>query len=362
MESNHEARRSFLKGACLGVAGTALQAMAAPAVWAKGKTIHWRMVTSWPKKLPILQLGAEWFAKRVEFLSQGRVKIDVHAGGELVGALDVFDAVSEGTAQVGNGCAYYWAKKIPAAPWFTTVPFGLKAQDLNTWISQGGGSQLYEETYAPYGVIPMLGGNTGIQMGGWFNREIKSVSDFKGLKMRIPGLGGKVIEKFGTEVVLLPVGDIFKAMESGKINATEWIGPYHDLQMGFHKVAKYYYAPGWHEPGTANEITVNRQAFESLTDDLQGIIRAAVAELNNQVTAEFEYFNSRAMLKIVKDRKVILRQFPYSVLRDIQRMSAEVLNAEANKDPQAKIVHAAFSKFKNEMTQFSLLRGDEFRF
>jgi TRAP-type mannitol/chloroaromatic compound transport system substrate-binding protein len=362
MESSNNNRRNFLKGACLGAAGTALHAMAAPSVWAKGKTIHWRMVTSWPKNLPILQLGAEWFAKRVEFLSQGRLKIDVHAGGELVGALDVFDAVSEGTAEVGNGCAYYWGKKIPAASWFTTVPFGLKAQDLSTWISQGGGSQLYEETYAPYGVIPMLGGNTGIQMGGWFNREIKNGSDFKGLKMRIPGLGGKVIEKLGAQVVLLPVGDIFKSMQNGTINATEWIGPYHDIRMGFDKVAKYYYAPGWHEPGTANEITINRQAFESLTDDLQGIVRAAVAELNNQVITEFEYYNSRAMLKIVKDRKVILRQFPYSVLRELQRLSAEVLDDEANKDPQAKRVHEAFSKFKNEMTQFSLLRGDEFRF
>ncbi len=362
MNSSNKKRRNFLKGACLGVAGTALQTMTAPTIWAKNKTIHWRMVTSWPKNLPILQLGAEWFAKRVEFLSQGRLKIDVYAGGELVGALDVFDAVSEGTAEIGNGCAYYWAKRVPAGPWFTTVPFGLKAQDLSTWILQGGGYKLYTETYAPYGVIPMLGGNTGIQMGGWFNREIKSDSDFKGLKMRIPGLGGNVIEKLGTQVVLLPVGDILKSLENGTINATEWIGPYHDIQMGLHKVAKYYYAPGWHEPGAVNEITVNKDAFESLTDDLQGIFKAAAAELYTKVTTEFDYFNSRAMLKIVKDRKVLLRQFPYSVLRKLQRLSTEVLEDEANKDPQVKKIHEAFSKFKNEMTQFSLLRGDEFRF
>jgi TRAP-type mannitol/chloroaromatic compound transport system substrate-binding protein len=362
VESHNDKRRTFLKGACLGVAGTALHSMAAPAVWAKGKTIHWRMVTSWPKNLPILQTGAYWFAKRVEFLSEGRLKIDVHAGGELVGALDVFDAVSDGTAQVGNGCAYYWAKRIPVGPWFTTVPFGLKSQDLSTWILQGGGLKLYEETYAPHGVIPMLGGNTGIQMGGWFNREIKSASDFKGLKMRIPGLGGNVLQKLGTEVVLLPVGKILESLKNGTINATEWIGPYHDLQMGLHNVAKYYYAPGWHEPGAVNEITVNKQAFESLTDNLQEIFRAAVAELNTKVITEFEYHNSRAMLQIVKDRKVILRQFPYSVLRELQRLSAEVLVEVSDKDPQIKKVHEAFSKFKNEMTQFSLLRGDEFRF
>ncbi len=362
METCNENRRTFIKGACLGAVGSAISTMAAPTVWAKGKTTHWRMATSWPKNLPILQGGAEWFAKRVEFLSQGMLKIDVHAGGELVGALDVFDAVSDGTVEIGNGCAYYWAKRIPVGPWFTTVPFGLKSQDLSTWILQGGGLKLYEETYAPFGVIPMLGGNTGIQMGGWFNKEIKKASDFKGLKMRIPGLGGKVLKKLGTEVVLLPLGKILESMENGIINATEWIGPYHDLKMGLHNVAKYYYAPGWHEPGAVSEITVNKQSFESLSVNLQEIFRAAVAELNTKVITEFDYHNSRAMMQIVKDRKVILRQFPYSVLRDLQRISAEVLEEVANTDPQIRKVHEAYSKFKNEMTQFSLLRGDEFRF
>ncbi len=355
-------RRDFLKCVGLCATGAVLQTSAAPAVWAKGRSVRWRMVTSWPKNMSILQTGAEQFAKRIEIMSQGRLTIEVHAGNELVGALDVFDAVSEGKAQLGNGAAYYWAKIIPAAPWFTTVPFGLKAQDLTTWILKGGGYPLWRETYAPFGVIPMLAGNTGVQMGGWFNREIRSVTDFKGLKMRMPGLGGKVIQKLGARVVLLPAGDILKAMESGEINASEWIGPYHDLQMGFHRIAKYYYGPGWHEPGTAFEMIVNRRAYESLTPDMQAIIKSAVAELNNQVLTEFEYFNSRAMLEIVRERIVLLRQFPYSVLRELERLSAEVLDAEAAKDPQAGKVHAALIRFKKEMSQFSLLRGDEIRF
>lgn len=354
-------RRTFLKGMGLGAAALAVNASTAPAVWAKGKTITWRMATAWPKTMSILQTGAEWLAKQIEIMTEGRLVIEVSAGGELIGPLEVFDAVSAGQVHCGHSAAYYWARNVPAAQWFTSVPFGLKAHDLNTWITKGGGYELWKETYAPYGVIPFLAGNTGIQMGGWFNREIKIIDDFNGLKMRIPGLGGKVIEKLGAKVVLLPAGEIYEALESGKINATEWIGPYHDLQMGFDKIATYYYAPGWHEPGTGFEFIVNQKAYESLPKDIQLIIQAASAELNNLILSEFEYNNAVAMLDIAWKRQVQLRQFPYEVLRFLEGLAAEVLEVEAGKNPQAKKVHEAFKKFKKDMSTFSLLRGDELR-
>ncbi len=356
-----EKRRNFLKGVGAGAAAAALNPVAAPAVWAAGKTYTWKMATAWPKTLSILQTGAEHLAKQIEVMTEGRLVIEVSAGGTLVGALEVFDAVSAGNVECGHAAAYYWARKIPAAQWFTTVPFGLRAHDLNTWVITGGGYELWREIYAPHGVIPFLAGNTGIQMGGWFNREIKTIEDFKGLNMRIPGLGGKVIEKLGANVFLLPAGEIYAALESGKINATEWIGPYHDLQMGFDKIAKYYYAPGWHEPGTAFEFIVNRKAYESLPRDIQEIVRAAAAELNAKILAEFEYYNAMAMLGIAQKRQVQLRQFPFEVLRFLEGLAAEVLEVEAGKDPQAKKVHEAFKKFKKDMSTYSLLRGDELR-
>ncbi len=354
-------RRSFLKGLGITAATTAFSAVQPRPLSAHSEKIVWRMATSWPKWLSILQSGAERFAKQVEIMSKGRLIIEVFAGGELVKALDVFDAVSKGEVECGHSASYYWAKRIPAAQWFTTVPFGLKVKDINTWLYSGGGMELWNEIYAPYNVIPLPGGNTGIQMGGWFNREIRSEKDYQELKMRIPGLGGKVVAKLGAEVVLLPAGDIYKALETGKINATEWIGPYHDVQMGFHKIAKYYYAPGWHEPATNFEITFNRSAFDKLPSDLKKILEVAASDLNNKVLADFEYNNAVAMLKIAKERKVQLRLFPKTVLRTLERLSAEVLEEEAAKDPMAKKVHAAFKKFKKDMNTFALLRGGDQR-
>lgn len=354
-------RRSFIKSIGLGATAAALHSVQAPFVWAKGESISWRLVTAWPKNMSILQTGVERFAEQVKAMSQGRLNIQVFAGGEYVRPLEVFDAVSQGRAECGSAASYYWAKKIPAAQWFSTVPFGLKAQEMNTWISFGGGGKLWEEIYAPFDVIPMLAGNTGVQMGGWFNKEIKTIEDFSGLKMRIPGLGGRVLQEVDAQVVLLPGSDIYQALEKGDINATEWIGPYHDKQMGFHRITKYYYAPGWHEPGTAFEMTFNRHAYDRLSSDLKDIVKAAVADLNNRILADFEYHNAKAMLQIVKEKPVQLRQFPYSVLRALARVSADVLETEALRDPQAMKAHEAFKRFKSNMAKYSLLRGDGIR-
>ncbi|MCP4220427.1 MAG: TRAP transporter substrate-binding protein, partial [bacterium] len=245
-----------------------------PAAAVTKKTYEWKMVTTWPPNLPLLQTGAERFAKRVGELSDGRLKIKVFAGGELVPPMGVFDAVSKGSVEAGSGAAYYWAGKVRAAQWFTAVPFGLNAQGMNAWFYGGDGLKLWDEAYAPFNLIGRPVGNTGVQMGGWFRKEINSIEDFNGLKMRIPGLGGKVVAKAGGTVVLLPASEIFTSLERGVIDATEWVGPMHDLRMGFYKAAKYYYYPGWHEPGTCLEAMFNKKAYESLPKDLRQILES----------------------------------------------------------------------------------------
>ncbi len=350
-------RRTFIKGFGLGTAMAAVSGLKTAGARAEKEKRVWRMVTSWPKNMSILQSGAERFAKHVAILSEGRLKIQVYAGGELVKPLEVFDAVSNGTVECGNSASYYWAKKVPAAQWFTTVPFGLRASELNTWLHKGGGIELWREVYAPHNVIPMPAGNTGMQMGGWFNKPIMSPADFKGLKMRIPGLGGRVLTKLGAEVILLPAGEIYAALESGKITATEWIGPYHDTQMGFDRISKFYYAPGWHEPGTGFEFIINQKVYEALPPDLQLILKVATQDLAAQVFTEFEYFNTKAMLKIADARKVQLRLFPRATLRELEGFATEVLEEEASIDVKSRQVHNAYVRFKHDIRKFELLKG-----
>ena len=339
-------RRDFLKKAGLGTAAAvASTAVNAPAVLAK-KTYNWKMVTTWPPKFPVLQIGAERFAQRVEQASEGRIKIQVFAGGELVPPLGVFDAVSKGTVEVGSGASYYWAGKVPAAQWFAAVPFGLNAQGINAWFYSGGGLKLWEEVYAPFNLVARPQGNTGVQMGGWFNKKINSIDDFKGLKMRIPGLGGKVVAKAGGTVVLTAGGEIFTNLERGVIDATEWVGPYHDLRLGLYQAAKYYYYPGWHEPGTCLEVMFNKKAYDSLPNDLKVIIDAVAMETNLWALSEFETNNGAALEELINKHKVELIKFPDKVLDALRPLAAEVLEEEAAKDPMSKKVHEAFKKYQ----------------
>ncbi len=320
----------------------------APAVITE-KKFEWRMVTTWPPNLPVLQTGADRFAKRVEEATGGRLVIKVFAGGELVPPLGVFDAVSDGTVECGSGASYYWAGKVPAAQWFAAVPFGFNAQGINAWFYSGGGLQLWEETYAPFNVIPRPQGNTGVQMGGWFRKEMKSIDDYKGLKMRIPGLGGKVVAKAGGTVVLLPGGEIFTSLERGVIDATEWVGPMHDLRMGFYKAASYYYYPGWHEPGTCLEVMFNKGAYESLPKELQMTLDAVAAETNMWSLCEFEAGNGAALQELITQHKVNLVRFPEELLNDLRKLADETLEEEAGKDAQSRKVHEAFKKFKEQV-------------
>lgn len=321
---------------------------AAPAAPAPAETIEWKMVTTWPKNFPGLGTGANQLAELIGQMSGGRINVKVYGAKELVGALEIFDAVSRGTAEMGHGAAYYWKGKTRAAQFFAAVPFGLTAQEMNSWLYHGGGMELWEEIYAEFGLIPGAAGNTGVQMGGWFNREINSVDDLKGLKMRIPGLGGEVLKRAGGTPVLLPGGEIFPSLQSGAIDATEWVGPYNDLAFGLHKAAKFYYYPGWHEPGTTLECFINKEAFEKLPADLQVIVRNAIRVANQDMLADFTAKNNRALEQLVNEQGVELRQFPDEVLTAIKELSDAVVAEEAAKDPMSKKVFDSFVQFRDQ--------------
>ena len=235
-------RDFFLKSALLASLGLTSQ----KSVAAKKPEYSWKMITTWPKNFPGLGTGAENLANLINKLSSGRIKITVYGAGELVPAFEIFDAVSRGIAELGHGSAYYWKGKNESLQFFSTVPFGLTANEMNAWLYYGGGQELWQKAYSKFNLVPMAAGNTGIQMAGWFNKEINSLDDLKGLKMRIPGLGGEVLKRAGGTPVNLPGGELFTALKTGTIDATEWVNPYNDLAFGLHKAAKYYYYPGWH--------------------------------------------------------------------------------------------------------------------
>jgi len=319
------------------------------------KKYRWKMVTTWPPNFPVLQEGCELFARWVGEMSGGRMEIKVFGGGELVPALEAFDTVRGGAAEIGSGSAYYWAGKIPAAQFFSTVPFGMNAQQVNSWVLSGGGLKLWEDLYADYGLIPLPGGNTGVQMGGWFNRKINSIADFKGLKMRIPGLGGKVLEMAGGAPVLLAGGEIYTGLERGIIDATEWIGPYHDYKMGFYQIAKYYYAPGWHEPGTITEIFFSKEKFEALPKDLQIILRTAALRLNQWMLCEFEAKNNLYLEKIVREENVKIRQFPKEVLSQLRVFTNEIIEELVDSNSEARKIYEAYSAFRQRAMEWAKL-------
>jgi len=316
------------------------------------ETVEWKMVTAWPKNFPGLGTGANYLAQLIGEMSGGRIKVKVFGAKELVGSLEIFDAVSKGVAQMGHGAAYYWQERIPASAFFAAVPFGLNAQEMNSWLYRGGGMELWEEAYRPFNLIPAAAGNTGVQMGGWFNKEINKVGDLIGLKMRIPGIGAEVLKRAGGRPVLLPGGEIFPALQSGSIDATEWVGPYNDLAFGLHKVARYYYYPGWHEPGTTLEAFVNKQAFEALTDDLQVIVRVACRAANQDMLADFTAKNNAALQQLIDEHDVELRRFPDSVLKKLKLLSEQVVADLAAKDPLSQKVYQSFYKFREQANQW----------
>jgi TRAP-type mannitol/chloroaromatic compound transport system substrate-binding protein len=313
-----------------------------------GRRFDWKMVTTWPPGFPILGEGCQLLADLCRDMSGGRLNITVYGGGELVPALQAFDAVRQGAAEVGSGAAYYWAGKLPAAQFFAGFPFGLNAQQMNAWLLSGGGLQLWRELYAGVGLVPFVGGNTGVQMGGWFNRQINSVADFRGLKMRMPGLGGRVLERLGGTPVLLPGGEIYTGLERGILDATEWVGPYHDYVMGFHEIAKYYYYPGWHEPGTSFEFFVNREKYGELPTDLQHIFSVATHYINTYTLAAFEAKNAEYLGKLRQVEGLAIRPFPDALIERARRVSAEVIREYAASDPTTAKVYQSIAAFRKE--------------
>ena len=355
-------RRQFLgqlgKGALLSGAGLAAgckpaeqasQTGVAPAA-ATFKPVKWKMVTTWPKNFPGLGTGANYLAELITRMSGGRIEVKVYGAGELVPAFEVFDAVRQGTAQLGHGSAYYWKGKSEAAQFFSAVPFGLTAAEMNAWLYHGGGMELWQETYAPFGLMPMAAGNTGVQMAGWFNREINSLEDLQGLKMRIPGLGGEVLARAGGVPVNLPGGELFTALQSGAIDATEWVGPYNDLAFGFYKAAKYYYYPGWHEPGTTLECMVNQAALTALPQELQDIMLNAARVANQNMLTEYIARNNQALQTLLNEHHVDMRPLPDAVLSRLQQLSDEVVAEVAAKDALSQRVNDSFQAFRKQVT------------
>ncbi len=318
-----------------------------------GRRFTWKMVTTWPPNFPGVGTGILRLVKFIEEASGGRLRIKVYAAGELVPPFEVFDTVSRGTAEMGHGAAYYWKGKSEAAPFFTTVPFGMNTLEMNGWLYYGGGLELYRELYAGFNLIPFPAGNTGAQMGGWFNREINSLADLKGLKMRIPGWGGEALERAGGTPVNLAGAEIFTALQTGSIDATEWVGPYNDVAFGLHKAARYYYYPGWQEPGPVLECIVNREAFDELPQDLQVIVKLACSATNDQMTAEYTARNAQSLQQLRAEGKVEFRRFPDEVLRQLHQLTNEVVNELAARDPVAARINDSIRDFKTMVGEWT---------
>ena len=314
------------------------------------KTIHWKMVTTWPKNFPGLGTGAEFLAQTINELSNGRLQVKVYGAGELVPAFECFDFVSSGGAEMGHGGAYYWKGKNEAFQFFASIPFGLTADEVNAWIYHGGGLALWREAYAPFGLLPMPAGNTTVQMAGWFNKEINTIDDLKGLKMRIPGLGGEVLKRAGGTPVVLPGGELFTALQTGAIDATEWVGPYNDRAFGLYKAAKYYYYPGWHEPGTILECFVNKEAYEKLPDDLQAIVFNAARVANHNMQLKYIARNNEALQSLINEHGVILKRLPDEVLNRLRVLADEVVAEIAAKNEFSRRVYESFLKFKIDVS------------
>ncbi len=308
----------------------------------RGKKTTIKLATSWPAHFPIMGEGVEEFASRLEAISGGSLKVKIYPKNVLVPALAVFDAASTGEIDAFHSGPYYWKGKNSAFALFSGMPFGFDAEEINSWMIYGDGLKLWRELYGRYNLYPLLGGNTNIQMGGWFRKEIKSLADMKGLKMRIPGLGGEVMAKLGVNPVLLPAGEIYTSLERGVIDATEWVGPALDIKMGFYKVAPYYYS-GWHEPGSILELTFNKAFWKKLSDEQKQMIEVCSNEMNAKMTYRFHYENIHSLEKL-KEYGVKLRKFPDEVTNAAKQALVDVVNELGSKNKEFALVYDSIAK------------------
>ncbi len=341
-------RRAFSRGGAAGLLG----AVAAPAV-ARAETRRWRMLTSWPKRLPGPGLSAERIAARIAALSGGRLQITVSAAGEIVPAFGVLDAVGSGVAEMGHSAAFYWQGKAPAAAFFTTVPFGLTPNEHVAWIDAGGGQALWDALYAPFGVKPFMGGNTGVSMGGWFRRQIKSRDDVRGLKVRALGLGGEVYRRLGAIAQTTAPGEILVALQSGVIDGAEFVGPGSDIALGLYRFAPFYYGPGFNKPNGTGECIVALKAWATLDAELQAIVTHACAAEASFALAEMERLNIEALAALTTRDKVELRTFPPDLVAAARRTAADVLAELAGRSAAARKVHDSYVGFRDRIAAWS---------
>ncbi len=344
-------RRRLLRGAgALGAAGLVAACSdnnagsaeaGGPAIVSKKRNL--KMVTTWPKNFPGLGTGAERLAKRIEALSDGNISIRIYAGGELVGPLEAFDAVSQGKADMYHGAEYYWQGKSPAFNFFAAVPMGMTAPEIASWIRYGGGQELWDQLSGQFNVKPFLGGNSGTQMGGWFAKEMNSIEDFQGLRIRMPGLGGEVMKRIGATPVTKAGGEIFQALSQGNIDATEWVGPWNDLAFGFYSIVKNYYYPGIHEPGTALSLGLNLDIWNDMSATEKAWVEAAAAAENDIMLAEFNANNARALDTLVTEHGVKLHKFNDDILRTLGQVSAEVVAEAGAHDELSSQIYDSFS-------------------
>ncbi len=334
-------RRDVLKKGALGIGAVAASStLAAPALAAGAKEIV--MVTTWPRDFPGLGTGAQRFAQRLEDISGGAFKVKYFASGERVKPFDSFDEVASGNAQMYHAADYYWKGKHPGWAYFTAVPFGLTYTEINAWIRFGGGQELWDELAGSFGLKCLMCGNTGVQMGGWFRKEMNSPDDFKGLKMRIPGLGGDVLAKLGSSPVSLPGSQIYENLVSGAIDATEWVGPWNDSFMKFYEAAKYYYYPGMHEPGSMLSCGMNKKWWESLSKTEQLMIEAASSMENDVMMSEYNAKNGASLATLINDQGVKLRQFNDDIYDAFAESAEEVYEGVVEHSALAKRIHESF--------------------
>jgi TRAP-type mannitol/chloroaromatic compound transport system substrate-binding protein len=330
-----------------GVAGAAA-AVSLPALAQTAPSVRWRMASSFPKSLDTIYGGAEVLSKRVSAITRGKFQISVHAAGELVPAFGVVDAVQGNSVECAHSASYYFVGKNRAFGFDTTLPFGMNQRQQNAWMYYGGGLQQVRDFMKDYNIVTFPGGNTGVQMGGWFRKEVKTVADLKGLKMRIAGLGGEVMSRLGAIAQQLPGGEIYQALEKGTIDAAEWVGPYDDEKLGFNKVAPHYYYPGWWESNSMYSFYVNTRVWEGLPKDYQAAFEAAAAEANIDMMAEYDFKNPPALRRLVGSGTK-LHAYPVELMKAAQNAAFDLYEEEAGKNPAFRKMYEPWKKFRAEI-------------
>jgi len=349
-------RRDFAKKALLGAAGASVLSGCgsddssadsdAPNVQSN-KQVRWRLASSFSRSLDTIYGASEVLAERVKTLTDGNFQIRTYPGGELVPSLEVLGSVQNGTVDMGHSASYYFIGKNPALAFDATVPFGLTARQYRAWMYYGGGLELMRDLFADFNILNLPGGNTGAQMGGWFNVEVGGLSDMNGLKMRIPGLGGSVMSEMGVNTQVLPSGEIYPSLERGAIDAAEWVGPYDDEKLGFHEVAQYYYYPGWWEPGPALTFYVNRDAYDALPTQYQEALQTAAAEADLRMLAQYDHKNPAALDRLL-DKGTTLRRFPDEVMSRAQEITTQLLEDNASGNPQYRKIYESYKEARED--------------